>query len=242
MEYNVVVSADVPTLDDLANLVRRTAGTPNLLGYRVVSGLVLDHGLPAVVETIQAKSPDTKVVYDHQSGATSAPEVATAFADSLDSAEVNFAVLYPLSGPPVLSGYVSALRERGQESIVGCVMPHIPYIEHDGGWMVDGSPHGIFDSAWECGVRHFELPSDVPLVAKDLMDHVMANYYAHRKEITLWMTGRPSGGVIDALERTWGVGCVNFVIDVKASGDPREMARDLSREIRKGVRTLGRGR
>jgi hypothetical protein len=218
LDFNTVIDVRVATLDEFDALFQRTVDSDNLLGYKLHAPLALNCGLGTITNLIRSNSigQSLKIIYDHGSAATSRPEEATAFAESMGSADIDFAVLYPLSGPPVLEAYTNALQDQGCEAVVGCVMEHIPYIEWDGGWATNGSPAEMLQAAWALGIRHYELPAGVPLVSKDLLDKGFAGCEDDKAEATFWMLDhRPvTGEAFDKLEERLGAECVNFVFEV----------------------------
>lgn len=232
---SIVIDADVRDMRDLFLLVKRTAGTPGLLGYLVHAGIVMAHGIgdvEGVIRGAAAASSPPAIVYNHGSGATGNPDDAPAFADALDLADVDYATICPMAGKPVLDAYVEALAARGRKAICQCVMTYKPdgWIQHDGGWMVDGSPHAIFDHAFGAGVRDFMVPTDSPDIAADLMRHVVAGYAdLERAELTLWVPGR-----MRAAGDWWGAGAVVYVNgEIAKSRDAGEAARDFARVVSK---------
>jgi hypothetical protein len=217
MEHNVVIFANCNTLESLETLVRRTDATL----FQVPSDLVMSVGLPAVTEAVRNAKPTAQVLYDHGGAGVDAPETAEAFAACIEEAGVDYPLLRPAGGSYTLTAYTKALDTVDATPVISCVLTFavddvvLSWMEHDDGWMGDGSDHAIFDFAYACGCRHFEVPMQYPDIAKHLMDYVMEKYSAEqRAELTLWVFNRrPTEHTLEKVEETWGPGCVNFVLD-----------------------------
>jgi hypothetical protein len=240
MTTRILTTDGITTLRGLERYVRRTRATEGLAGYEVGAPLVMRYGLNQVATSARMFFTDAQLVYDHGSGATSVPGWAEEFASALSDTGYDAAILCPMAGQPVALAYIDALRDLGITPVVECVMAYgvegdleehpDGWIQHDGGIILDGSPHVLFDRSFEAGVRDFRVPTARPAIAADLMRYVVDGYTDwERAELTLWVPGR-----MRAAGDWWGAGAVVYVNgEIAKSRDAGEAARDFARVVSK---------
>ena len=165
-EYRIIPALDVADLETALRLVCRTAGRASVYGYKLGFALGLAHGLPETVRRIREWT-DKPLIYDHQKAATDIPDTGALFADVLQRAGIDEAILFPHTGPHVLAAWTHALQERKIKPIVGAAMTHPAYLVSEGGYIADSAATAICRQAAVLGVSAFVVPLTKPeLVAK----------------------------------------------------------------------------
>ena len=165
-EYRIIPALDVADLEAALRLVCRTAGRASVYGYKLGFALGLAYGLPETVRRIREWT-DKPLIYDHQKAATDIPDTGALFADVLQQAGIDEAILFPHTGPHVLAAWTHALQERKIKPIVGAAMTHPAYLVSEGGFIADSAATAICRQAAVLGVSAFVVPLTKPeLVAK----------------------------------------------------------------------------
>lgn len=168
-DKGIVLAADVLTLEELRFLTSVGASVKAVVGIKLGFALALRFGLKTTVRAIRELS-DLPVIYDHQKAATDIPEMGRLFAETCQEAGIQSIILFPLSGPDTLAGFVSAALKCHLNPIVGCFMTHQAYVGSEGGFISDDAPERMLNSAIEQSVRTFVLPGTKPAIVKQLAD------------------------------------------------------------------------
>ena len=160
-EYRIIPALDVADLEAALRLVCRTAGRASVYGYKLGFALGLAYGLPETVRRIREWT-DKPLIYDHQKAATDIPDTGALFADVLQQAGIDEAILFPHTGPHVLAAWTHALQERKIKPIVGAAMTHPAYLVSEGGYIADEAAAAIYRQAAGLGVAAFVTPLTKP--------------------------------------------------------------------------------
>lgn len=160
-DRSIIISADVPDLEELRRLVVRTFDHPAVSAYKVGLRLVIPHGLTEVVRTVRLVTTKP-VIYDMQKAATDIPDMGKAFAEACESAGVDSVILFPMTGPRSEEAFIEACQAAGLHVIVGGEMTHPGYLRSDGGWIEDSQLDNLYRIAAEMGVTDFVVPGNKP--------------------------------------------------------------------------------
>lgn len=156
----IILAADVEDLVQLREL-SLLAECKGVQAVKIGFSLALRVGLKRTVDVIKDYC-GLPVIYDHQKAGTDIPRMGEAFADVCKEAGVDAAIIFPLSGPSTLLGFVCGLREREVLPIVGLTMTHDRFTSSEGGWISDDASERIAAMAGQLHVRHFVLPGTKP--------------------------------------------------------------------------------
>lgn len=160
-DRSVIPACDVATMEELEKLVDATCSVRGIGAYKIGFGLALRYGLPAVCESIRAKT-DLPIIYDHQKAATDIPDTGDLFASVCKTARVDAVILFPQAGPETEKAWIEACRKKGLGVIVGGEMTHAKYKKSEGGWIDDDSITKIYQIAKESGIKDFVVPGNKP--------------------------------------------------------------------------------
>lgn len=160
LEKSIIVAADVPSLYDLARLVKAVEGVPGISAVKL--GFILAmKGLGTAVRIVkEAMGPDFPVIYDHQKAGNDIPEMGRPFAEALKEAGVDAAILFPFTGPVTQEAWTRSCFEAGLKVLTGGVMTHPKFLKSEGGSIDDDAVEKIYLLACTLGVRHFVVPGN----------------------------------------------------------------------------------
>lgn len=158
-EKGLILAADVE-LEDLRKLCKIIAGDylDEFVAIKVGFKLALTHGLQVVTAIVKGAC-GLPVIYDHQKAGTDIPAMGQVFADVCKEAGVVGVIVFPLSGPKTLEGFVTSIQDCGMYPIVGLAMTHEQYLSSEGGYIEDNSLDRIRANAVNLGAQSFVLPS-----------------------------------------------------------------------------------
>ena len=181
VERRVIPALDVLELEHALNVVRAVADVPLVYGFKIGFPLSLRFGLPRVVDQIRQHS-EKPIIYDHQKAATDIPDTGKLFAEALNMAGVNEAILFPQAGPATLRAWLEALVEHGIKVIVGGIMTHANYLVSEGGYLDDNHMLAVYRHAADMGVRAFVVPltrpQTVQRIAETLSELTYCEFYS----------------------------------------------------------------
>ena len=230
-EKGIIIAADVAELSELRKLTELAMTAPEVLAIKVGFTLGLRHGLPAVVKAIH-EIADIPVIYDHQKAGTDIPQMGKPFAAVCANAGVGAVILFPLSGPKTLEGFVSAAMDADLIPIVGLVMTHPAYLQSEGGYIADAAPDSICNTAVSMGVRSFVLPG----TKTDIVTRFARGPLAQVSPVTIMMPGIGSQG--GSITSAFAAAAPHNRLAIVGSAlynnpDPPAMLQSLIAEIRK---------
>lgn len=160
-DRSVIPACDVETIEELEELVEKTAHVEGIGAYKIGFGLGLKYGLPEVCETIRDRS-DLPIIYDHQKSATDIPATGELFARVCHDSGVDAIILFPQAGPATEVAWVDACMKKGLGVIVGGEMTHPQYKMSEGGFLDDSGITRIYEIARENDVKDFVVPGNKP--------------------------------------------------------------------------------
>jgi orotidine-5'-phosphate decarboxylase len=161
---SIVVACDLTSMEDLEKVVANTCDLHGVGGYKIGFSLALKYGVPSVVATIRRYTAKP-VMYDHQKGGTDVPHTGALFSDVLTEAGVDYAILFPFSGPSTEAAWIEALTKKGIVPVVGAIMTIPDFLKEGGGYIDERSAARIFEMAASLGVKDFVLPGNKPDIA-----------------------------------------------------------------------------
>jgi len=161
---SIIPALDVKTLEDVEEVVGATYDLPGIGGYKV-SGLTLisRFGLPTVVKIIR-RLTDLPIIVDWQKGGTDIPPLGTDLAEVSKSAGADAVILFPFGGHVTEKAWIKAIQEQGLVVLVGGHMTQDGFLESEGGFISDAAPERMYTIGVECGVTHFVLPGNKPVI------------------------------------------------------------------------------
>lgn len=195
VDRGIIIAADVPTIDDLRALLAVSAQVPEVVAIKIGFSLALRHGLRSIV-AIVGDASDLPVIYDHQKAGTDIPAMGQPFADTCRDAGVKGVILFPLSGPKTLEGFITAAFDCELTPIVGLLMTHFGYLESQGGFIVNDASKRICRIALDAGIRHFVLPGNKTDIVRDFSDGLLKP--ARPVSIMMPGIGSQGGSITDA--------------------------------------------
>ncbi len=158
---SLIPACDVATLQHFETLVRETCSLEGVGGYKIGFPLALRFGLPAVVECARRHTAKP-LIYDHQKGGTDIPDMGREFSRLLRDAGIDYAIIFPMTGPVTEESWINALLGEGLNIIVGGIMTHRGYVEEEGGFLRREAPFEIYRKAARLGVTSFVVPGTRP--------------------------------------------------------------------------------
>ena len=167
------MACDVPTIEDLQELVKKTSHVDGVGGYKIGFELGLGYGLGRIVETIR-KHTDKPVIYDHQKAGTDIPDTGKSFAKVCKESGVDAVILFPQAGPETERAWIFHALDQGLKVIVGGRMTHPAYSQSEGGFVSDEGTMEMYRIAARAGVSDFVVPGNKPDVIKSIKDAVEA--------------------------------------------------------------------
>lgn len=164
-ERSIVIAADVPA-HDFRDLMA-SVGQVGLGGVKIGFQVGLGMGLRQATEIVRETDDSVMVIYDHQKAGTDVPDTAENFAQTMDEAGVDGAILFPFTGEKVEENWIKALQDRSIGVIVGAEMTHpgiTDYIQED-------AFQRMFTKAVELGVTNFVVPGTKPDKVKQYREY-----------------------------------------------------------------------
>lgn len=160
-DRSIVVGADVRG-EDFTRLVDQTGDIEGVSSYKL--GFQVGYSrlsLPVAVEYVHANT-DKQVVFDHQKAGTDIDKTGANYAETMEEAGVDAAILFPFTGPVVEERWIKELQARDIGVIVGAEMTHEGFLQSEGGRIADNQLLGMFEQAIALGVRDFVVPGNKP--------------------------------------------------------------------------------
>ena len=158
-QKSVIPACDVMDLGKLEQIVMATSGVPGIGGYKVGLELVIQFGLPAVVERIRGHS-QLPIIFDHQKGGTDIPELGQKFARVAKFSRADAVILFPFGGAATEREWIKACREEDLVVLVGGHMTQKEFLSNEGGFIAELGPEQIYAIAAENGVSNFVVPGN----------------------------------------------------------------------------------
>lgn len=158
---SLIPACDVATLQHFETIVKETCRLEGVGGYKIGFPLALRFGLPGVVECAR-RHTDRPLIYDHQKGGTDIPDMGREFSRTLRESGIDYAIIFPMTGPVTEESWIEALREEGLNIIVGGIMTHRGYVEEEGGFLRREAPFEIYTKAARLGITSFVVPGTRP--------------------------------------------------------------------------------
>jgi orotidine-5'-phosphate decarboxylase len=159
-DRSIIIACDVP-LEKYEQILKETADTETVGGYKLGFYLALEYGLPKLVE-IARKYTDKPLIYDHQKAGTDIPDTGKKFAEVCKDAGMDAVILFPQAGPETEKAWIDSAKEKGLGIIVGGLMTHRAYVKSDGGYLDDDSIMEMYLNAAKSGVTDFVVPGNKP--------------------------------------------------------------------------------
>lgn len=156
---SIIIACDVTTIDHLKKIVSSSYDLELVGAYKIGFSLALKYGLKSVVSVIRNYS-DKPIIYDHQKGATDVPHTGALFSEVLAEAGIDYAILFPFSGPSTEEAWISSLKRAGITPIIGGILTVPDFLSASGGYIREESPNEIFKMASRLGVKDFVLPGN----------------------------------------------------------------------------------
>jgi orotidine-5'-phosphate decarboxylase len=169
-DRSIVVGADVSGYD-FPDLVEKTGDIEGISSYKL--GFQVGYskfGLPSAVNYVH-QNTDKKVIFDHQKAGNDIDKTGANFAQVMNEAGVDAAILFPFTGPKVEDRWIKELQEREIGVIVGSEMTHDGFLYSEGGRIADDRLMDIFDQAIQLGVRDFVVPGNKPEKVEEYKRH-----------------------------------------------------------------------
>ncbi|MGQ9759504.1 MAG: orotidine 5'-phosphate decarboxylase / HUMPS family protein [Candidatus Methanomethylicaceae archaeon] len=165
-QKSIIIACDVTSIDQLKKIVASSYDIELVGGYKVGFSLSLRYSLPTVVSAIRRYS-EKPVIYDHQKGATDVPHTGSLFSEVLTEAGVDYAILFPFSGPSTEEAWISSLKGAGITPIIGGILTVSDFLNASGGYLCNEAPDEIFKKASQMGVKDFVLPgNNLPILTR----------------------------------------------------------------------------
>ncbi|MCX8182233.1 MAG: orotidine 5'-phosphate decarboxylase [Candidatus Methanomethyliaceae archaeon] len=158
-EKSIVIACDVSSIERLQEIVVNSCDLDLVGAYKIGFSLVLRFGLPKVVSVIRNYS-EKPIIYDHQKGATDVPHTGIIFSEALSEAGVDYAIIFPFSGPSTQIAWIESLKKSGVIPIVGGALTISDFLNSNGGYIAEEAALKIFKVASNMGVEDYVLPGN----------------------------------------------------------------------------------
>ena len=160
-DRSVIVAMDMNWQQTLP-VIDQTADVEGISAYKFGFRVGLSRlSLPVAVDYVH-ENTSKKVIYDHQKAGTDIDDTGVGFAETMEDAGVDAAILFPFTGPVVEEAWVKALQDRNIGVIVGAEMTHKQIRHSEGGYIADDSFMRMFEQAVNLGVTNFVVPGNKP--------------------------------------------------------------------------------
>lgn len=178
---SIIIACDFDNLDRLKEIISSSYDMDIVGGYKIGFGLALKYGLSNVVSMIR-KITEKPIIYDHQKGGTDVLHTAKIFSKIMKESMVDYAIIFPLSGPSVEKAWIEELKANDIIPIIGGIMTVHDFLASTGGFIKDEGPLEIYKIAAELKVRDFILPGnnlEILKQYKKIIDSMVENpiYY-----------------------------------------------------------------
>ena len=151
----------IPALDlnlrDAQKIVRETAESEFVGGYKVGFYLAMTCGLPGVVEMIR-QFTDKPIIYDHQKACTDIPDTGELFVSACLESGIDAAIYFPFTGPIAEESWIKAAQSKNLKVLVGAWMTHTGFEANAGGNFNEDQILKIYQIALGLGVTDFVVP------------------------------------------------------------------------------------
>ncbi len=193
MKRGIYIACDMP-IHQYQTLVSILAQEPGIAGLKIGFMLGLAETLHSVTQIARQANMDLKVMYDHQKAGTDVPFTGENFADVMQKAEVDQAILFPLSGPLTQKAWIQALQVVGVEPVVGGAMTHDGFYADSSGYINKDAIYHMYRLSAELGVKSFVMPGNQIELLLRLKKIVLQNGCTE-EELTIFSPG------IDSLDQ-----------------------------------------
>ncbi|MEM0285967.1 MAG: hypothetical protein QXW34_02365, partial [Candidatus Methanomethyliaceae archaeon] len=120
-EKSIIIACDVDNIERLIEIVSNSYDLEFIGGYKIGFSLALKYGLSKIVSEIRNIS-EKPIIYDHQKGGTDVLHTAKIFSKILKDSNIDYAIIFPFSGPSVERIWIEELNSHGIIPIVGGIM------------------------------------------------------------------------------------------------------------------------
>lgn len=160
-ERSVVVGLDMKWRNTYS-VIDQTSNVAGISAYKFGFKVALSRlSLPAAVDYVH-ENTNKLAIYDHQKAGTDIDDTGPGFAETMEEAGVDAAIIFPFTGPVVEKVWIESLQQKGIGVIVGAEMTH-PQIRHsEGGYIADDAFMRMFEQAVDLGVTNFVVPGNKP--------------------------------------------------------------------------------
>lgn len=200
LDQSLIVAADIHP-NQLQPLIEAVRGIEGIEGIkfgarlssyytmREVSGLIHENGLVAV--------------YDQQKAGTDVPDVADDFASMCEEGHVDYAILFPHSGPRTQRAFTEKLQNKSTvEVILGAHMTHPEFLAPEG-YISPKAPERAYRLGAQMGVRNFVLPGNNPEAIRKYRQAILEE--TGGEQVRIWAPGLVTqGGKISDLAQEAG--------------------------------------
>jgi len=159
LDRSIIPACDVSSLEKLEEIVNETSHVKGVGGYKIGFSLVVPFGMRKVIETIR-KHTEKPIIYDHQKAGTDIPALGVEFMRACKGADA--VIIFPQAGPVTEKKWIEAAKRLKMNIIVGGEMTNPGYMEREGGFIKEGSPERMYETAASMGVRDFVVPGNKP--------------------------------------------------------------------------------
>lgn len=159
-DRSVIIAADVRNIPALAKLIEAVVGVPGIGSVKLGAILGLQ-GLAWATKNVRGyMGNDFPIIYDHQKWGNDIPNMGKPFAETLASAGITAAIIFPFTGPATQEESIKACFSEGIEVITGGMMTHPKFLVSEGGYIADEAVERIYRTACQLGVTHFVVPGN----------------------------------------------------------------------------------
>lgn len=158
-DRSIIIACDFDSLEKLKEIISNSYDMDMVGGYKIGFGLALKYGLPNVASIIRNLT-EKPIIYDHQKGGTDVLHTAKIFSKIMKESMIDYAIIFPLSGPSVERAWIEELRANNIIPIVGGIMTVHDFLANAGGFIKSEGPLEIYRIAVELKVRDFVLPGN----------------------------------------------------------------------------------
>lgn len=157
---SVIVAADVPNFESLANLAEGMVGVAGISAFKLGLTLAMQDLAVAVNTIKEILGPSFPIIYDHQKAGNDIPDMGKQFAGVLKNSGVDAAILFPFAGPATQEAWTKACFDAGLHVLTGGIMTHPQFLVSEDGYIADESVERIYLLACKLGVRDFVVPGN----------------------------------------------------------------------------------
>lgn len=173
-DRSIIPACDFDSLKKFEDIIKETAGIPEVGAYKIGATLGLTHGLPSLVK-VARRHTNKPLIYDHQKAGTDIPDTGKAFMHMLRDAGINSIIIFPFTGPATQTAWIEAALEAGLNLICGGHMTHKNFIASDGGYIDDAAIDKIYSVAANMGITDFVVPGNKPEIIEKIKKSLISN-------------------------------------------------------------------